>query len=205
MKNWKTLLHLTHTNGEMSTPEFEIKTGIFQGDSPAGLFFILCLLPLSWLVSQTRIGYKINQRSISHLKLFSSKDNQLQSLINIVKTFSDNIKMSFGMNKCNKITIIQGKVSNLQNDITLNCGENLKSLENGQQYRYLGFNECETTDKRTKKAIKIEYFKRVKMILKSELNSQNHAITLPQKRKAVPTKQRVYRKAIDIVRSATRE
>ena len=81
--------------------------------------------------------------------------------------------MSFGMNKCNKITIIQGKVSNLQNDITLNCGENLKSLENGQQYRYLGFNECETTDKRTKKAIKIEYFKRVKMILKSELNSQN--------------------------------
>ena len=81
--------------------------------------------------------------------------------------------MSFGMNKCNKITIIRGKVSNLQNDITLNCGENLKSLENGQQYRYLGFNERETIDKTTKKAIKIEYFKRVKMILKSELNSQN--------------------------------
>ena len=42
MKNWKTSLHLTHTNGEMSTPEFAIKTGIFQGDSPSGLFLILC-------------------------------------------------------------------------------------------------------------------------------------------------------------------
>ena len=99
MKNWKTSLHLTHTNGKMLTPEFEIKSGIFQGDSPSGLFFILCLLSLSWLVSQTRIGYKINQRSISHLlfmedlKLFASNDNQLQSLINIVKTFSDDINV----------------------------------------------------------------------------------------------------------------
>ena len=81
--NEKTSLHLTHTNGEMSTPEFEIKTGILQGDSPSGLFFILCLLPLSWLVSQTRIDYKINQRSISHLlfmddlKPFASNDNQV--------------------------------------------------------------------------------------------------------------------------------
>ena len=86
------------------------------------------------------------------LKLFASNDNQLQSLINIDKTFSDDIKKSFGMNKCNKITIIRGKVSNLQNDITLNCGENLKSLENGQQYRYLGFNERESTDKTMKKS-----------------------------------------------------
>ena len=34
MKNWKTSLYLTHTNGEISTPEFGIKTGIFKGDSP---------------------------------------------------------------------------------------------------------------------------------------------------------------------------
>ena len=46
-------------------------------------------------------------------------------------------------------------------------------MENGQQYRYLGFNERETTDKTTKNAIKTEYFKCVKMILKSKLNSQN--------------------------------
>ena len=111
MKEWKTSLHLRHSSGEISTPVFNIKTGIFQGDSPSGLIFVLCLLPLSWL------GYKINRRTISHLlfmddlKLFASNDNQLQSLINVVKTFSDDIKMSFGMNKCNKITITRGKVA----------------------------------------------------------------------------------------------
>ena len=179
MKEWKTSLHLRHSRGEISTPVFNIKTGIFQGDSPSGLIFVLCLLPLSWLVRQTKIGYKINRRTISHLlfmddlKLFASNNNQLQSLINVVKTFSDDIKMSFGMNKCNKITITRGKVAPVQNNITLNSGEILKSLENEHQYCYLGFNEREMTDKTTKASIKNEYFKRVKMILKSELNSQN--------------------------------
>ena len=50
MKQWKTSLNLTHSNGEISTPVFDINTGIFQGDSPSGLIFILCLLPLSWLL-----------------------------------------------------------------------------------------------------------------------------------------------------------
>ena len=179
MKQWKTSLNLTHSNGEISTPVFDINTGIFQGDSPSGLIFILCLLPLSWLLERTRIGYKVNRRAISHLifmddlKLFASNDNQLRSLINVTKTFSDDIKMCFGMNKCNKITIVRGKVVHHQTDITLNTGEVLTSLENEQQYRYLGFNEREKTDKTTKSTIKNEYFKRIKMIMKSELNSQN--------------------------------
>ena len=72
------------------------------------------------------------------LKLFTSNDNQLQSLVNVVKTFSD--KMTFRMSKCNKITIVRGKIALLQNDINLKSGEELKSLDNEQQYRYLGFN-----------------------------------------------------------------
>ena len=47
MKEWKTSLHLRHSREEISTPVFNIKTGIFQGDSPSGLIFVLCLLPLS--------------------------------------------------------------------------------------------------------------------------------------------------------------
>ena len=107
------------------------------------------------------------------LKLFASNDNQLRSLINVTKTFSDDIRMSFCMNKCNKITIVRGKVVHHQTDITLNTGEVLTSLEKEQQYRYLSFNERETTDKTTKSTIKNEYFKRIKMIMKSELSSQN--------------------------------
>jgi len=44
------------------------------------------------------------------LKLYAANDTNLTSLIYIVKTFSDDIRMSFGLSKCNKLTIIKGKV-----------------------------------------------------------------------------------------------
>lgn len=181
MKTWKTSLHLRHENGEITTNEFNIKTGIFQGDSPSGLIFILCLVPLSWLLKQTKLGYQISRTpkvNISHLlfmddlKLYAANDAQLENLINVVKIFSDDIKMSFGLEKCNKLTIIKGRIKET-NDIKLENGDVLKELDTNQQYRYLGFNERQTTDKHTKTSIKTEYFKRIKLIMKSELNSKN--------------------------------
>ena len=50
---------------------------------------------------------------------------------------------------------------------------NLKLFAGNQQYKYLGFGESLTTDKTTKLSLKNEYFKRLKMILKSELSSKH--------------------------------
>ena len=47
MNNWKTSLHLNHQDRQIKTDHFSINIGIFQGDSPSGLLFILSLLPLS--------------------------------------------------------------------------------------------------------------------------------------------------------------
>ena len=58
-------------------------------------------------------------------------------------------------------------------NIQLDNGEELKSLELNWQYKYLGFGENLTIDKTTKSALKNEYFKRLKMILKSELSSKH--------------------------------
>ena len=74
------------------------------------------------------------------LKLYASNNQQLKRMIAIAKTFSDDIQMQFGIDKYNKITIIKGKVSPSEN-FTLNNGEVLRSLEPGQQYKYLGFNK----------------------------------------------------------------
>jgi len=181
MKNWKTSLTLNHTNGCIITETFSINTGIFQGDSPSGLIFILCLLPLSWLLKESKLGYRLSRiplNIISHLlfmddlKIYASNDKQLETMVNIVKSFSDDIKMSFGIEKCNKLSIVRGKIAEKEN-LTLNTGEQLKTLEHGQQYRYLGFKESQTTDKTAKASLKKEYFTRIKMILKSELNSKN--------------------------------
>ena len=178
MKHWKTSITLPHYEGSISTNQFSINTGIFQGDSPSGTLFILSLLPLSWLLKRSNLGYRIAQNTISHLlfmddlKLYASNDQQLRQMLTIVKTFSDDICMQFGIDKCNKMTVIKGKIKQSKN-VTLNNGEILKSLESNQQYRYLGFNEHLTTDKETKSALKREYFSRLKMILKSELSSKH--------------------------------
>ena len=57
-------------------------------------------------------------------------------------------------------------------NIQLDNGEELKSLELNWQHKYLGFGENLTIDKTTKSALKNEFFKRLKMILKSELSSK---------------------------------
>ena len=51
-------------------------------------------------------------------------------------------------------------------NIQLDNGEELKSLELNWQYKYLGFGENLTIDKTTKLALKNEYLKRLKMTLK---------------------------------------
>ena len=106
------------------------------------------------------------------LKLFTSNDNQLASIIKIVKSLSDDIKMSFGISKCKKLTIKRGKVVQSQN-IQLNNGEEMESLEANQQYRHLGFAESLIIYKTTKSSLKKEYFERIKMIMKTELSSKH--------------------------------
>ena len=93
-------------------------------------------------------------------------------MIRIASKFSDDIGMSFGIDKCKKFIIQWGKTVHMEN-IQLDNDEELKSLELNQQYKYLGFGESLTIDKTTKSALKNEYFKRLKMILKSELSCKH--------------------------------
>ena len=92
-------------------------------------------------------------------------------MIRIVNKFNDNIGMSFGIDKCKKLTIQRGKIVHMDN-IQLDNDEELKSLKLNQQHKHLGFGENLTIDKTTKSALRNEYFKRLKMILRSELSSK---------------------------------
>ena len=100
-------MYLNHQDGEIKTDHFSINTGIFQGDSSPGLLFTLSLLLLSWLLNTSNTGYRIDRQGdiISHLlfmddlKLFAANNNQLASMIKIVNKFSDDIGMSFRIDK----------------------------------------------------------------------------------------------------------
>ena len=181
MPRWKTTLNLKSQTEVVTTDVIDINTGIFQGDIPSPICFILSLLPLTFLLNETKLGFSVeNGIKINHLlfmddiKLYASNDNQLESLVKTVNIFSDDISMKFGIKKCNKITILKGRQRETNNNINTNEGESITELNIGKTYKYLGFAQSNEIKQRDiKNNLKNEYFTRVKKILKTELNSKN--------------------------------
>ena len=179
MLKWKTTLNLSYKDGNITSNSIDINCGIFQGDSLSPLLFCLCLIPLSAELNKTGYGYKIDNESINHLfymddlKLFAKDDDNLEGLLQTVKSFSDDIGMKFGLEKCAKATFIKGKLTNttsieLENDTTI------RELEQEEVYKYLGINESNGIKHATmKEKIRKECYRRVRAILKTELNSAN--------------------------------
>ena len=146
-------------------------------------YISFCLLPLSWLIKRSRIGYSIGRRNeryiISHLlfmddiKLYANNISQLRNLLETVSMFSNDIKMSFGLDKCNILNITKGTLTPSEN-ITLASEETIRALDLREQYKYLGMLQSnETNKKRMKEKYREEYFNRVKKVLKTSLNSRN--------------------------------
>ena len=116
MKNWKTQLILTHERCPLMSDDINIKRGIFQGECFSPLLFCISLMRLSLALNSSEYGYEIGTEWITHLvymddlKLHSKGDNELEGLLRIVKGFSDDIGMDFGLSKCAKATFKRGKL-----------------------------------------------------------------------------------------------
>ena len=71
------------------------------------------------------------------LKLFAPNDAGLQRLIDLVEMFSVDNRMSFGVEKCAKLSIKRGKPVSTGPVVTL--GDEIRELSYDESYRYLGF------------------------------------------------------------------
>lgn len=179
MKKWQTEMLLFFKKGHLKTKKIAVKRGIFQGDSLSPLLFCLTLIPLTNILNSHNLGFKIDKTKINHLfymddlKLFSNNDSQLNDALALVKTFSNDIRMEFGLEKCSKVTIRHGKLQSNQN-IKLDNDAIIKNLEPNETYKYLGVEEHDGIQHSLmKEKIKKEYYRRVRQILKTELNSKN--------------------------------
>ena len=114
MKSWKLELNSSgKTLGEVG-----IKRGIFQGDSLSQLLFVLCMVPLTWFLRRAKAGYKWGNKGfkLNHylfmddLILCAKNKNQIDSLVQTVHIFSEDIGMQFGIKKCGVLTMETGKV-----------------------------------------------------------------------------------------------
>jgi hypothetical protein len=125
-------------------------------------------------------GYEehTTKTKISHLlymddlKLIAKSQKDLQKQIHTVKTSSDDIHMEFGLEECAKIAFKRGKLVQSQN-LVIDINREIQELEQGKMYKYLGIEESEGIHQQMKERLKQEYSRRLRIILKSELNARN--------------------------------
>ena len=122
----------------------DIKRGIFQGDSLSPVLFVLCLLPLTLILHKSESAYrfpstkeKINRvLFMDDLKLQAENEKGLESLVQTVRIFSDDIGMEFGMDKCAALVLKGGKITKFDG-ISLRNGKEMRGLIGGAVYKYL--------------------------------------------------------------------
>ena len=174
MNRWKTVLT---ANNEV-IGEVEIKRGIFQGDTLSPLLFIMVLIPLSMVLKEMDCGYQFTKGGVKvnhllfmdDLKLYGKSERELNSLVNTVHIFSEDIGMKFGMDKCNVMVMERGKMKQTTG-IKLPDGEVMKQIEK-DGYKYLGMiQDDQIRHKEMKLKLETEYLRRVKKVAKSKLYS----------------------------------
>ena len=81
------------------------------------------------------------------LKLYAKINYELEGLLRTVKTFSDDIGMTFGLDKCAKATFIRGKLKSTSS-IVLHIDTKIKELDQEETYKYLGLEEGDAIQQR---------------------------------------------------------
>ena len=168
MEKWKVML----CSGNSELGEVEIKQGFFQGDSLSPLVFVLALIPLSLILRKAKASYEFSEskEKINHLlfmddsKLYSRSEKGLDSLVQAVCVFSEDIGVKFGIEKCAMLVMEKGKIVKSVS-IELPNGKVIKSLQEGESYKYLGILEADKfLEEKMKLNVSKEYTRRLKKL-----------------------------------------
>ena len=108
MEKWGTLL--SSNGNELG------KVDIRRGDSFSPLLFVMAMIPLTMILRQVNAGYRFSgsREKVNHLlfmddlKLYGSCNEELESVVGVVKIFSDDVGMKFGFGKCGVLVVEKG-------------------------------------------------------------------------------------------------
>ena len=143
--------------------------------------FVLALIPLSLILRKAKAAYEFSgsKEKINHLlfkddlKLYSCNEKGFDLLVQAIHVFSEDIRMEFSIEKCVMLVIEKGKIVKSVG-IELPYGKVIKSIQEGESYRYLRILEADRfLGEEMKLKVSKEYFRRLKKVLKSKLNGRN--------------------------------
>ena len=107
------------------------------------------------------------------LKLYSRSEKGLDSLVQTVRAFSEDTGMEFGIEKCEMPLIEKRKIVKSVG-IDLPDAKVIKSLQEGESYKYLGILEADKfLEEKMKFNVSKEYIRRLRKVLKSKVNGSN--------------------------------
>ena len=79
------------------------------------------------------------------LKLYAGSDTHLEALLRTVHMFSADVGLTFGLDKCAKLSVVMGKLKP-SGDAVLPAGVNIRELSVGETYKFLCLFEAEGLD-----------------------------------------------------------
>ena len=109
---------------------------------------------------------------------------EIDKKLKLLKGYSDNIQMEFGLDKCAKCTFAQGKPTKTE-DIKIDHDATIQELDNEASYKCLGVEDGDQIcHKQICKTITKNYLHRTKLILKTYLSPRNkikaiHQLAIP--------------------------
>ena len=87
--------------------------------------------------------------------------------------------MKFGLDKCAIAHFVNGKLSGHNTGVKVGKTKTIKGLEPGQVYKYLGVDESNGIQHSTmRERLRREYFRRVTMVLRTELYGRNKVLAI---------------------------
>ena len=109
---------------------------------------------------------------MNDLELFVKSKNQIDSLVQTVHIFSEDIGMQFGIKKCGVLIMERGKVIRTDG-IRLRVGSYMKNIDEAG-YTYLEILQTDKIkEKEMKEKISKERLRRLRLVLRSKLNGRN--------------------------------
>ena len=176
MNKWKTRLELWK--------DIYIKCGFLQGDSYSQVGFCITEIPVAKLLEQSK-GYRMGEpgkRDVSRthslfvddLKVYQESHSLLKEINEVIVQASLDTGACYGVSKCAEIVFERGKMVKGEGLQVLQ--ERMKTLEPDQEemYKFLGVEQADgIKTKKVYERVKVEMTKRLKLLMKSELNDEN--------------------------------
>ena len=139
------------------------------------------MIPLSLILRKAKAAYEFSENKekfnhllfMDHLKLYCRSEKVLDPLVQTVRVFSEDIGMEFGIEECAMLVMEKGKIVKSVG-MELPNGKVIKSLQEGESYKYLGILEAdEFLEENIKLNVSKEYIRKLRKVLKSKLNGGN--------------------------------